>query len=48
MADLGHFIVFQDGGGGHLGNWRHTSDFAFFELSMLFLVCLPSFIEIGP
>jgi hypothetical protein len=30
MANFQRCIDFQDGGGGHLGNWRYTSVFAFF------------------
>jgi hypothetical protein len=44
MADLRHFIDFQDGGGGHLRKWRYTSAFAFYELSMFLLVSLSSVI----
>jgi hypothetical protein len=38
MAVLQHCFVFEHGGSGHLLKWRHNFDFAFFELSMLFLV----------
>jgi hypothetical protein len=27
MAELEHFNDFKDGGGDHLGKWRHTSGF---------------------
>jgi hypothetical protein len=47
MAEIRHLIDFQDGGGGHLAKWRHNSDFAFFELGMFGLVCVPNFIKIG-
>jgi hypothetical protein len=26
MADVQHFIEFQNGGGGHLEKWRHNPD----------------------
>jgi hypothetical protein len=47
MAELQHFNDLQDGSVGHLGKWRLTSGFAFFGLSMFFLVGVPNFIKIG-
>jgi hypothetical protein len=47
MAELRHFIDFRDGGGGHLGKWRHTFGSVFFELGMFISVCVSNFIEIG-
>jgi hypothetical protein len=34
-------------GGCHIGKMVYTSAFVIFKLSMLFLVCVPIFIEIG-
>jgi hypothetical protein len=34
--------VSQNGGDGHLGKWRHTSGFVFYELSVLLSVCKPT------
>jgi hypothetical protein len=38
MADSQRCIDFQDGGGGHLDEYRYTSGFAFYGLSMFFSV----------
>jgi hypothetical protein len=35
MADLQHFIEFQDGGNGHLGKWWQNSDSVFFNSASL-------------
>jgi hypothetical protein len=45
MAETEHFNDFQDGGGGHLVKWQHTSDFVLFGLSMFHLVCIPNVIK---
>jgi hypothetical protein len=47
MAEWQHFIDFQDGGGGHLAKWRHTSALAFFGISMLYLLCVSNFNKIS-
>jgi hypothetical protein len=37
---------FEQGGGGHLGNWRRTVGDAFFGLSRYSFVCVPNSIQI--
>jgi hypothetical protein len=37
-----------DDGGDNIGKRPHSTGFVLNELSMLFLVCVPNFITIGP